>query len=166
MMSGYAYSPMMSGYAYSPMVSGYGTPILASNGNMVNPGTQSFFYNPGTANQGNAATITVHLPADANLTIDGQPTRSTSGTRTFVSPPLEPGKTYTYTLRAEINRDGQPRDVKKTINVQAGRPTDVTLDFGIRNRADESNQPLNPDDEAAPSPPRRTPPSNPTLPRR
>src|SRR5262245_50782865 len=32
------------------------------------------------------ATVVVTLPADAKLTIDDQPTKSTSGTRTFVSP--------------------------------------------------------------------------------
>src|SRR5262249_53785060 len=125
-----------------------------------------------TTNQGNEATITVHLPADANLTIDGQPTNSTSDTRTFVSPPLKPGKTYTYTLRAETNRDGRPREVKKTVDVQAGRPTDVTLDFRTTNREDESIKSSTPDDEATPAPPRRrpdpaqrTPPAEPTPPR-
>jgi uncharacterized protein (TIGR03000 family) len=133
-------------------MSSSGMPVLASNTNMVNPGTQSFFYNPGTANPGNQATITVHLPADANLTIDGQPTQSTSGTRTFLSPPLQQGKTYTYTLRAEVNRDGRKMDVKKNIDVQAGRRTEVNLDFSGANR--EEPQP-NRDEEAAPPVPRR-----------
>jgi len=149
-------SPWMGGYAYSPMIYNNGTPVLAGNMNMVNPGTQSFFYNPGTANQGNEATIIVHLPDDANLTVDGQPTRSTSGTRTFLSPPLEPGKTYTYTLRAEINRDGRMREVKKNVDVRAGQSSDVTLDFGIRNRDDESNRPGAPNDEVIPNRERRT----------
>src|SRR5438067_10787450 len=65
-----------------------------------------------TQSQGPApATIVVFLPADARLTIDDTPTRSTSNLRAFVTPPLEPGKVYHYTLRAESIRDGRPISV-------------------------------------------------------
>ncbi|HEY7157726.1 MAG TPA: TIGR03000 domain-containing protein [Gemmataceae bacterium] len=144
MMGGYASVPMMGSYASAPMIYNSGTPVLANNMNMTNPATQSFFFNPNTANRGNEATIRVHLPADATLTIDGQPTRSTSNTRTFLSPPLQPGKTYTYTLRAETNRDGRNRNVEKTVDVQAGQTSDVTLDFGNANRDNETSRPTAP----------------------
>lgn len=145
----------MGGYAYSPMMSGYGTPMVLGNAALGSGGTtQSFFYNPDNANRTNEATIIVHLPAEAALTIDGQPTQSTSGTRTFTSPPLEPGKTYSYTLRAEMNRDGRLQNVKRTIDVQAGQPTEVTLNFNDGNRDEDQNQL----DSRPPVAPRRTTP--------
>ncbi|HEY7313494.1 MAG TPA: TIGR03000 domain-containing protein [Gemmataceae bacterium] len=131
-------SPWVGGYASAPMISGNGMPLVMGNPALGNAGmSQSFFFNPNNGNQANEATIVVHLPAEATLTIDGQPTQSTSGTRTFTSPPLEPGKTYSYTLKAEMKRDGRPRNVKKTIDVRAGQPTEVTLNFDNANRDEE-----------------------------
>jgi len=153
--------PVIGGYASSPMISGYGTPIAGLNGTIVNPGmTQSFYSNPAVANQANEATIVVHLPQEANLTIDGQPTQSRSATRTFHSPPLDPGKTYTYTLRAESNRDGNFINAKKTIEVRAGQRTEVTLNFENANR-EEGRRTIVPDEDRANQVPlvnpRRTP---------
>src|SRR5437667_464985 len=50
------------------------------------------------------ATILVSLPAEAKLTVDGTTTTSTSATRLFVSPALEQGKEYFYTLQADLTR--------------------------------------------------------------
>jgi len=139
------------------MTSSYGMPMVASNTIPNGSGmTQSYFLNPATANQGNEATIVVHLPAEATLTIDGQPTQSRSNTRTFTSPPLEPGKTYSYTLRAEMNRDGRLQNVKKTVDVQAGRPTDVTLNFSNGDQDENQIDAQSPAEQ--PARPRRSPP--------
>lgn len=73
------------------------------------------------------ATIRVSLPADARLTIDGSPTRSTSGEREFITPPLERGHEFTYTLEARVLRDGRPATISKQVAVHAGERTDVTL---------------------------------------
>jgi uncharacterized protein (TIGR03000 family) len=73
--------------------------------------------------------LVVRLPADARLTIDGHPTRSTSGTRWFVSPPLEPGKTFHYELRAEVVRDGKRLTETRRVAVRAGQVSDVTMAF-------------------------------------
>jgi len=153
--------PVIGSYAYSPMMSGYGTPIAGLNGTIVNPGmTQSFYSNPTVGNQANEATIVVHLPQDANLTIDGQATQSRSATRTFRSPPLEQGKTYTYTLRAEANRDGHFVTTKKTVDVRAGERSEVTFQFENANR-EEGRRTIVPDEDRAnqvqPANPRRTP---------
>jgi len=152
-------SPWTGGYAYSPIVSGYSLPMAMGNATLGNAGmTQSFFLNPANTNQGNEATIVVHLPAAATLTIDGQSTQSTSGTRTFTSPPLEAGKTYTYTLRAEMNRDGRIQNVKRTVDVQAGRRSEVTLNFANADRDEDQldNRPSG--NQLNPVTPRRTPP--------
>jgi uncharacterized protein (TIGR03000 family) len=134
-MGGYAYSPMMtSGY---PM--NYGGSIVAGTPLYGNGGTmQSFYFNPGmNQGTGNEATLIVRLPADATLTIDGERTQSTSSTRVFISPPLEPGKTYHYTLRGELDRPGGTIRDSKTVQVRAGERTEVTLEFPGANRSGE-----------------------------
>lgn len=75
------------------------------------------------------ARLIVSLPAEARLTVDGSPTTSTSGQRTFVSPPLQPGVDYYYTLRAEVQRDGQTVATTQRVQVRAGQDITVTLDI-------------------------------------
>jgi uncharacterized protein (TIGR03000 family) len=153
-MTSYAYSPMTFGYNNgAPLYSGntalgynYGTPMYGGNTPNVSPGTmQSFYYNPGMnlnqGNQGNQATIIVQLPADATLTVDGERTQSTSGTRVFVSPPLEPGKKYQYNLRAEVNRDGRRETTSRTVDVRAGQTSEVNIDFSDLNQGGERLNP-------------------------
>ena len=75
------------------------------------------------------ATIVVTLPADAKLTVNDQPTNSTTDRRTFVSPPLQNGSRYYYTLKAEMNRDGRPVTSTKEVIVQAGKETEVKFEL-------------------------------------
>jgi uncharacterized protein (TIGR03000 family) len=75
------------------------------------------------------ATLIVTLPADARLTIDDMATRSTSATRTFVTPPLQPGREFHYTLKAEGRRGTEPVTATRDVSVRAGQETRVTLDF-------------------------------------
>jgi uncharacterized protein (TIGR03000 family) len=79
----------------------------------------------------NSATILVSLPAEAKLTVDGAPTTSTSATRLFVSPALETGKEYYYTLQADITRDGKPLSISKRVTVHAGEETRVTFEAPV-----------------------------------
>jgi uncharacterized protein (TIGR03000 family) len=81
------------------------------------------------------ATILVSLPAEAKLTVDGAATQSTSSTRTFASPALEPGRDYYYTLKAEIVRDGQTVSTSRRVAVRAGEQTRVTLKFPVESVA-------------------------------
>jgi len=66
------------------------------------------------------ATIIVRLPDQANLSINDKASKLTSTTRKFVSPPLQPGKDYYYTLKAEIERDGRPVTATQRVAVHAG----------------------------------------------
>ena len=84
---------------------------------------------PGPAGGPAPASRIVHLPANARLTIDGDPTRSTSGARWFVSPPLEPGKTYHYDLKAEVVRDGKRLTETRRVAVRAGQVSAVRMAF-------------------------------------
>ena len=75
------------------------------------------------------ATIIVSLPADARLTVDGVATTSTSDRRTLVTPNLEVGTTYFYTMRAEIVVDGRTVSETQVVNVFGGQTTDVRFSF-------------------------------------
>ena len=75
------------------------------------------------------ATLIVNLPADATLTVDGYVARSKAGTRSFVSPPLERGQDYHYTLKAELRRGDELLTVTRDVTIRAGQETRVTLDF-------------------------------------
>lgn len=73
------------------------------------------------------ATMSVTLPADAKLFIDGMPTRSTSARRWFISPPLDPGKSYGYAIKVEFMRDGKTVTVERDVTVKGGRDTPVSF---------------------------------------
>lgn len=73
------------------------------------------------------AKVLVSLPADAKLSIDGHVTTSNTAERTFVSPALEAGKEYQYTLTAELVRDGKNVTESKTVIVRAGETTSVNF---------------------------------------
>ena len=74
------------------------------------------------------ATIDVTAPADAQLSIDGQRTVSTSSHRLFITPALEAGKTFQYTLSAKFVREGKSISVDQKVLVRSGRVTFVSLD--------------------------------------
>ena len=85
---------------------------------------------PGTA-QAAPATLTVTLPAEAKLTIDGNATRSTTGTRTFVTPALALGQEFSYTLKAEIVREGQTLSTEQRVTVRGGAESKIILNIPV-----------------------------------
>ena len=77
------------------------------------------------------AVIYVSLPADATLTIDGNATRSTSASRSFVTPVLPKGQEFNYTLKAEVVREGQTYSVIRRVTVQGGVDTRINLEIPV-----------------------------------
>jgi uncharacterized protein (TIGR03000 family) len=73
------------------------------------------------------AQVTVRLPAEARLWVDGAPCPLTSDTRTFATPGLTPGREYVYIMRAEAIRDGQTITQTQRIVLAAGRQVNVTF---------------------------------------
>jgi uncharacterized protein (TIGR03000 family) len=68
----------------------------------------------------NLAHVVAHVPEDARLWFDGQPTWQTGDMRYFVSPPLAPGRTFHYTVRAEWVENGRWVSQVHTFPVHAG----------------------------------------------
>lgn len=75
----------------------------------------------------NVATLVVNLPANSRLTVDGEATSQTSASRTFLSPILEKGKVYKYTLKAEIKVGDRTEVVTKEVQIRAGEKTVANL---------------------------------------
>jgi uncharacterized protein (TIGR03000 family) len=53
------------------------------------------------------AMIVAHLPEDARIWFEDEPTKQTGTLRQFLSPPLTPGQNYTYTVRVQWPEDGK-----------------------------------------------------------
>src|SRR5262249_4175529 len=73
------------------------------------------------------AILTVHLPSDATLAVEGVPTRSTSAVRRLETPPLVVGQSYSYLLTAECVRGGQKQVISQRVSLRGGEETSVTL---------------------------------------
>src|SRR5262249_27039038 len=72
---------------------------------------------------GEAITITVRLPADAVLEIDGYKTESTGTLCTFQTPPLGAGKESSYTLKAT----SKGKEVTRKIDIAHGAKNSFDL---------------------------------------
>lgn len=69
------------------------------------------------------ARLKVYLPADAVLHVDGAQTQATGEIRNFVSPPLQPGRKFVYTLRATWKEGGKEIQRERTVRVEANQET-------------------------------------------
>jgi uncharacterized protein (TIGR03000 family) len=82
---------------------------------------------PKSANVPAPATIVVTLPASAKLSIDGYVSQQSSGERRLVTPAIQPGQQFTYTLVATSTQDGQPVSQTQRVTVRAGQILPVNL---------------------------------------
>jgi uncharacterized protein (TIGR03000 family) len=80
------------------------------------------------AGKPSAGTVTVSLPADAELRFNGAAVVGTGQTRTFRTPPLEPGREYAYDLTADVVRGGERQTLTGRVVVRAGQTTTATLE--------------------------------------
>ena len=74
-----------------------------------------------------SSAVTVNLPANAKLFVDGVPAMVAGGTKTFRTPELAKGKPFVYEFRAEVEKGGTPEVLSKKVTFNAGEP--VTVDF-------------------------------------
>jgi uncharacterized protein (TIGR03000 family) len=79
--------------------------------------------------QSGRATIILTVPADAQVTFDGQPTTTSSTSRVFVTPPLQPDRVFHYDVQAQVDRGGQTVTVTRRIAVRAGQVTRELLNL-------------------------------------
>jgi len=112
-------------YGYpSVTASAYPTTIDTASPQVVDT-RRSMYYSPPADNK---ARIVVTLPAGAKLWVAGEETTPTGERREFESPPLVPGKTYTYEMKATWEEDGRPVERASTVKVRANETS--TVSFG------------------------------------
>jgi uncharacterized protein (TIGR03000 family) len=71
--------------------------------------------------------LKVIVPEKAEIEIEGARTKQTGPVRRFISPPVEVGKSYVYTIKATWTQDGKPMMVERTVKVRPGEETEVDL---------------------------------------
>ena len=100
---GYAYT-----YSFRAEVVVEGRPVAYTKSIRVQAGeTTEADFTKLTTEGKDVARVTVKLPADARLYVDNVVCPLSSDTRTFNTPELEVGRSYFYTLKAEVIRDGE-----------------------------------------------------------
>lgn len=75
----------------------------------------------GTSTDATSTSFRVSVPANAVVYVNDMKTTSTGPERRYVSRGLEPGRTYTFNVRAEYQRDGQTVTETRVIRLTAGR---------------------------------------------
>ena len=76
----------------------------------------------------NSGTLTVSVPTDAKVFVNDAATSSAGSNRRYVSRGLSPGRTYTYTVRVEFERDGEMVTETKTAQLSAGDNAELSFD--------------------------------------
>jgi uncharacterized protein (TIGR03000 family) len=122
------------GYSYcytAPCCIDYGCYFPA--GTLHSPYGYGYVYGAGyaAATAPAAAKVIVSLPADAKLTANDKATVTASDRREFVTPALERGKSYSYTLKITVERDGKTIEEAKKIVVRAGELTKVNFELPV-----------------------------------
>jgi uncharacterized protein (TIGR03000 family) len=80
-----------------------------------------------------SGTLTVVVPNDAKVTVNGRETQSLGSHRQFVSYGLKPGFSYKYVVHAEVVRNGIVQEDNRTVILTAGQST--ALAFGFNTNA-------------------------------
>ncbi len=76
-----------------------------------------------------SGSLTVWVPFDAKVTVNGRETHSTGSRRQYVSHGLTAGLAYKYVVHAEVVRDGQVVEDTRTVTLRAGDITAVAFGF-------------------------------------
>ena len=83
------------------------------------------------AGEGPASTdLTLHVPADASVTLAGAATQQTGETRTYATSSLAPGQEWDgYVVRVEIQKNGKTLVEEKTLSIVGGEAYELSFDF-------------------------------------
>jgi len=75
----------------------------------------------------NRARIHMTVPANATVWVQGYRTTQTGSEREFMSPPLTPGKDYSYDVRVAWKENGAPVERTRTLTVHANEAVNVSF---------------------------------------
>jgi len=80
-----------------------------------------------TVAPGNVATVRVRVPSDARVFFEGEPTTATGPDRLFESPPLTPGRSFRYDIKAVWDENGREVVRTRSVVVHAGDRASVNF---------------------------------------
>jgi uncharacterized protein (TIGR03000 family) len=131
------YPPFSTGYSPALGPTGWGLSPMSETMEVVPPPRSEF------------ADITVQVPPDAEVWIEGVRTKQMGPVRDFVSPPLDPGVNYDYEIRATWKNNGEVVSDTQHVNVRAGDRTKITFRVGspIRINPDKLMPEMDEEDE-------------------
>lgn len=79
-----------------------------------------------------AALLTVVVPQDATVYVNGMLTKTPGTQRQYVSYGLRPGYNYTYEVRVLVTHHGEPLSDVQFVRVRAGEERELAFDFAAR----------------------------------
>jgi uncharacterized protein (TIGR03000 family) len=92
------------------------------------PAAEGATTEPQAMHSADSAVLTVQVPTDAKIFVNGVATTSEGAERNYVSRDLRPGFNYTYELRAEFVREGKPVTETKSVTLTAGQTARVDFE--------------------------------------
>jgi len=107
-----------------PAVPGEG--VTAASGTIGWPASSTTrgYYSPSQAGN-NSATVDVKVPADAQVWVGSQQMTQTGAERVFTTPPLTPGQTFSYQVKARWKENGKEVEQTRKVRVEAGKESFV-----------------------------------------
>ncbi len=112
-------------------IPGTTSPLLPDSGGLnIKPDRSSI-----EPTAGDSGILTVWVPSEAKVTINGMLTKSTGSKRHFVSYGLRPGYIYKYVVKAEVVREGKIVTDEKTVSLTAGEQGGVAFGFNVEGLA-------------------------------
>lgn len=106
------------------------TPPAAAPADAAPPAAAPADVTPQTGAQivpANSALLTLHVPADAEVLVNGRKTTSTGTVRRYMSKGLQDGYQYTYKVEATVTRDGQTITDTKVVRLRPGTQAAVAM---------------------------------------
>jgi uncharacterized protein (TIGR03000 family) len=116
-----------SSWTVPPDDSGYAGPTTQNAPAVAPSGSPEESSLSPSAPAASPVTLTIRLPADAELWFGATKTTSTGSVRRFHSPPLTPGQQYSYELRARWQENGRDVTQTQTVPVTAGANLSVSF---------------------------------------
>ena len=123
----YGYSSCSSCYAASAVSTSAATLATTTTGEQpVSTSTASGSFAE------DSGTLTVTVPEDATVTVNGLTTRSTGSRRTFTSSGLKPGLHYNYVVHVQAVRNGRAEEATRTVALTVGQTASVAFDLDAK----------------------------------
>jgi uncharacterized protein (TIGR03000 family) len=91
------------------------------------PALQPVPADPTVQGEARPATIRVVVPYNAEVWVEKEKTTQTGMERAFVLPPLAPGKTHVYSVRASWTENGRAVEQVRVVGIRAGETAKVNF---------------------------------------